>query len=131
MPKIGTLLRTTIALLFVSTPAVRGTGALAPPAQASIMSFNGSGIGYTSSVSVGSNFTMETWVSLDVASGYAVIMGKPFNPRGNDPYMNYVIGLDSVGTSLAFVQTTGQAGTYRQLTAPAAMTMRTWTHVAA
>jgi uncharacterized protein (TIGR03437 family) len=74
---------------------------------------------------------MECWVSLDAASPYAVIMGKPNNPRGTDPFMNYIIGLDQYGTSLVFAQSTGQAGTYRQITATSVARLHTWTHVAA
>jgi len=74
---------------------------------------------------------MECWVSLDAASPYDVIMGKPSNPRGTDPFMNYIIGLDQLGTSFIFVQTTGQAGTFTQVTAPSMVPLHTWTHVAA
>src|ERR1035437_6491237 len=106
--------------------------ALAPPIQQSVLKFSGAaGVAFTQAISVGASFTMECWGSLDAASPYAVIMGKPNNPRGTDPFMNYIIGLDQPGTSLALVQTTGQAGTYRQITAPFTVALHTWTHVAA
>jgi hypothetical protein len=105
---------------------------LVPPVQQSVLQFSGAtSVAFTQAITVGSSFTMETWVSLDAASPYAVIMGKPNNPRPSDPYMNYIIGLDPVGTSLIFAQSTGQAGTYRSVTAPFPTALQTWTHVAA
>lgn len=104
---------------------------LSPPAQANVLTFEPQGAAYGTSVSLGPNFTMECWVSLDVASPVAVIMGKPNNPRGADPFMNYIIGLDQYGTSFIFVQSTGQSGTYRQIVATSAAALHTWTHIAA
>jgi uncharacterized protein (TIGR03437 family) len=74
---------------------------------------------------------MEGWISLDAASPYAVIMGKANNPCCTDPYINYDIGLDQLGTSFVFEQSAGQVGTFRQITAPSVAPLHTWMHVAA
>jgi hypothetical protein len=104
---------------------------LSPPLQNFLLHFATSGVGYTTSISLGLGFTMECWVSLESPTPFAVIMGKANNPRGADPFINYAIGLDDSGTMLAFVQTTGQAGTYRLINAPSAIPLHKWTHVAA
>ena len=104
---------------------------LSPPPQDFILGFSTASAAYTTSpINLGTSFTMECWVSLDAASPYSIIMGKAYSSRGTDPYMNYIIGLDQAGTSLAFVQSTGQAGTYTQITAPLPVPFHTWTHVA-
>lgn len=130
--RVGCVSMNQIARLLVCLIAFRVMGqSLAPPVQGFVLRVVPQGAAFTTSLSIGTSFTMECWVSLEAASPYGVIMGKPNNPRGNDPFMNYVIGLDQVGTSLVFVQTTGQPGAYRQITATTPTPFHTWTHVAA
>jgi hypothetical protein len=68
---------------------------------------------------------------LTEASTYAVIAGKVFNPRGDNPYQNYVLALDQTGLKPEFIQTTGITGSYTAATSPTNLTLNTWTHLAA
>ncbi|WP_299824411.1 FG-GAP-like repeat-containing protein [uncultured Pontibacter sp.] len=80
---------------------------------------------------LGSEFTMSCWVNPSSRTPYSIVMGKPAPNRGQDPYMSYVISWSNNGNRLEFVQTTGSAGSYRSVTAPADAPLNTWTHVAA
>jgi len=82
-------------------------------------------------LNLGNSFTIESWVYLTEASSYAVIAGKVNSTRGNDPFQNYVLSLDSSGLKPEFVQTTGVAGSYTTATAPNQLNLNTWTHLAA
>jgi hypothetical protein len=104
---------------------------LVPPVQLSVLKFSVPAVAFTQDISVGASFTMETWVSLDGASPYGVVMGKPSNPCCTDPYMNYSIVLDPFGTSFVFEQSTGQVGTFAQINATSVAPLHAWTHVAA
>ena len=84
----------------------------------------------TSSLELGNSFTMEAWVFLEEYSPYAVVMGKTFNPRSDDPYMNYSLSFDANGKKAEFIQTTGDAGSYRAATSPDTIPLNTWTHIA-
>jgi hypothetical protein len=105
---------------------------LLPPPQTSVLRFNGNQIArapLASQLNLGSTFTMETWVFAESVQPYAVIMGKPYDPRSSDPFMNYVLEMSDDG-KFEFVQTTGVAGTYRSIKAPTPIQLKKWTHVA-
>ncbi len=105
---------------------------LTPPAQTFILRVSApSGLGYTTSVSLGSTFTMECWVELEVATPGAVLMGKTIAPPGGDPYTNYVLGMDGSGLKPVFIQTTGAVGSFVALNGTSTLTLHTWTHLAA
>jgi hypothetical protein len=106
----------------------------AQPSQTYCQNFNGNQIflsASTTTLNLDNSFTIEAWVYLTEASPYAVIAGKVNDPRGNDPFQNYVIALDQTGLKPEFVQTTGIAGSYTTATSPTNLTLNTWTHVAA
>lgn len=85
----------------------------------------------TTQLNLGNTFTMEAWVYLEASSAYSVVLGKTFNPRSDDPYQNYIIGIDGTGFKPEFVQTTGLNGSYRNATASNSLPLNTWTHLAA
>ncbi|TVZ60181.1 putative secreted protein (Por secretion system target) [Flavobacteriaceae bacterium MAR_2010_105] len=106
----------------------------AQPSQTYSQHFNGNQIflsSNTSTLNLGSSFTIEAWVYINEAAPYAVIAGKVFNPRGNDPFQNYVLALDGTGLKPEFVQTTGISGSYTAATAASNVPLNTWTHLAA
>jgi hypothetical protein len=82
-------------------------------------------------LNLGNTFTMEAWVYLEASSAYGVVMGKTMNPRSDDPYQHFIIGIDGTGFKPEFVQTTGLSGSYRTATASSALSLNTWTHLAA
>jgi hypothetical protein len=110
------------------------TNSFAQPTQDYSQKFNGDQIVVstnTTTLNLGSTFTMEAWVYLKVASPYGIVLGKTFNPRANDPYQNYVISFDGTGLKPELVQTTGVVGSYRAATSPIPIILNTWTHLAA
>ena len=108
---------------------------MVPPAQEYVLHFQPAGgmngVAYTAQISLGATFTMESWVFLKAASPFSVIMGKTNNPRGSDPFHNYILGFEQGGRIPAFVQTTGQPGTFRRITGTSELPLYAWTHLAA
>lgn len=82
-------------------------------------------------LNLGNSFTLEAWVYLEASSTYGVVLGKTLNPRSDDPYQNYIIGIDGSGFKPEFVQTTGLSGSYRTATSSSALPLNSWTHLAA
>lgn len=106
----------------------------AQPSQSYCQNFNGNQIFLSSSSStlnLDNSFTIEAWLYLSEASSYAIIAGKVNNPRGDNPFQNYVLALDQTGLKPEFVQTTGISGSYTTATSPTNITLNTWTHIAA
>jgi len=101
-----------------------------PPPQDYALHFGGNAVAYTDQISLGSAFTMEAWLFLDAASPFSIVMGKPNNPRGSDPFHHYILGFEANGLRPSFVQSTGQPGTYRAITASTDIPLRVWTHLA-
>ncbi len=85
----------------------------------------------SSSLDLGTTFTMEAWIYLESASPYSIIMGKTFNPRSDNPFQNYVLAMDPSGLKVEFIQTTGSSGSYVTVTATNNLPLQQWTHVAA
>jgi hypothetical protein len=81
-------------------------------------------------LNLGGTFTMEVWVYLESVQPYAVIMGKPHENRHQDPWMNYVIQIND-NDCFEFVQSTGQAGSYKTASALKPAILKQWTHLAA
>ncbi len=81
---------------------------------------------------LGNQFTMETWVYLPRSpTPYGVIMGKVnISSTGNDPNKHYVLETLELG-QLDFIQTTGQPGSYRSISASSPLPLQQWVHVAA
>ncbi len=131
-------LKCACVVLTLLTVAVQWNGSLAqsitPPAQSHVLLFRGNQIASApkhDALNLGESFTLEVWVYLVSALPFSSIMGKSHDPRDQDPYMSFVIGLDSSGQRMEFVQTTDQAGSYRNAIAPDPIPLKTWTHVAA
>ncbi|WP_397607112.1 FG-GAP-like repeat-containing protein [Silanimonas sp.] len=78
------------------------------------------------------NFTLEAWVYPTAASPFGVIAGRVAANRGADPFYNVVLAFEGQdGLTPAFIQTTGQAGTYRDVRASQPLPLYQWTHLAA
>ncbi|MEJ8800726.1 FG-GAP-like repeat-containing protein [Pontibacter sp. H249] len=106
---------------------------LTAPSQDHILRFSNSAVfaPIDPKLNLGSEFTMAAWVYPTARQPYGFIMGKPNTDRSADPYMTYMLGWDSNGDKVEFVQTTGAAGTYNAIMSPEAIPLNSWTHVAA
>lgn len=125
-------MRTLALVLMMVFLVAAGFAQVNPPPQSSVLRFNGNQIARAPSVSqlnFGGTFTMEAWVYVESTQPFAVIMGKPFDPRSADPYMNYVLEISDDG-KFEFVQSTGNPGSYRSIKATSPIQLKTWTHVA-
>jgi hypothetical protein len=122
-------------LAMLAIPAVPSTllAQLVPPAQPHVLYFPPNTIARAPllpELDPASPFTMEAWVYVESAQPYAVIVGKPHHPRGDDPYMRFVIGVSPDGR-YEIVHTTGAPGTYRGAKASSPIELERWTHLAA
>lgn len=79
----------------------------------------------------GTTFTMEGWIYLTGKNPGTWIIGKGLNSAGIDPFLSFALTMSGDGTALQFAYSSGGAGTFRAITAPAALPLRTWTHIAA
>lgn len=107
--------------------------ALAQPTQQYCQHFDGNQVISAldnTTLEITGNFTFEAYIYLETASPYAIIAGKTFDPRSDNPYQNYVLSLDASGVRPEIVQTTGQNGSYTTATSPTDLALNTWTHVA-
>jgi hypothetical protein len=114
-------------------PTLRAQGPLAPPAQTHVAALGASPLRApaTADFTPGASLTLEGWFYLTAHTPYAWLMGKGLATSGTDPFVSFALQLAGDGTKLAFVTSTGTAGSYRELVAPAAVPLRTWTHIAA
>ena len=64
-------------------------------------------------------------------SPYSVIIGKSDDPSGPDPTVKFAIMLDGTGKVPMFLQSAGAPGSTRSVTAPSALPLSAWTHLAA
>lgn len=105
----------------------------APPAQTHVAALGSAPLRApaTADFALGSTFTLEGWFYLTGNTPFGWLMGKGLATGGTDPFVSFSLQLNSEGTKLVFVTSTGAAGSYRELVAPAAFPLRTWTHVAA
>ena len=121
----------TLVLLFLFLSSAYSQ--LTPPGQKYALRFDGNSIALapkSTVLNLTGSFTIELWVYVDSYSPYAVIIGKPNDPRGTDPYMSYVIEVGSTD-NFEFVQSTGITGSYRGATATTKIALHKWTHLAA
>jgi hypothetical protein len=78
------------------------------------------------------NFTLEAWVYPTAPSPFGVIAGRVAANRGADPFYHVVLAFEGQdGLTPAFIQTTGQPGSYIDVRAPQAIPLNQWTHLAA
>lgn len=106
---------------------------LVPPAQPYVLHFKEYTIARAPllpELDPASPFTMEAWVFVESAAPYSVILGKPHHPRGDDPFMRFVIGVSPDGR-FEVVHSTGAPGTYRNAKASSPVLLDRWTHLAA
>jgi hypothetical protein len=85
----------------------------------------------TAEFAPGAFFTLEGWFYLTGNTPYSWLMGKGLATAGVDPFVSFAIQLNGDGTKPLFATSTGAAGSYREIVAPTALPLRTWTHLAA
>jgi hypothetical protein len=126
-------LTTLTAAALAFTGAARAQTPLAPPAQSHVAAIGAAPLRApaTADFAPGGSLTLEGWFYLTANTPYGWLMGKGLATSGTDPFVSFALQLNSDGTKLAFLTSTGVAGSYRELVAPAAVPLRTWTHVAA
>ena len=114
-------------------PALRAQAPLVPPAQTHVAALGTAPLRAptTADFAPGASLTLEGWFYLTGHTPYAWLMGKGLATSGTDPFVSFALQLNRDGTKLTFVTSTGTAGSYRELVAPADFPLRTWTHVAA
>jgi hypothetical protein len=124
---------TAAACLLALVSFLRAQTPLAPPAQTHVAAIGASPLRApaTADFAPGGSLTLEGWFYLTAHTPYAWLMGKGLATSGTDPFVSFALQLAGDGTKLAFVTSTGVAGSYRELVAPAAVPLRTWTHIAA
>jgi hypothetical protein len=129
-----TLNRRTLLLVALSALSVGASAQPVPPAQDHVLQFGGAQIAVApphASLDLGSAFTMEAWVYASAGEPYAFVLGKPHDPRHEDPFMGYALVFADDGARLEFVQTTGAPGSYRAVGTAGAFPLGRWAHVAA
>lgn len=109
------------------------TSAQGPAAQDRVLRFDGLAIAVAPQsprFDVGGEFTLETWVYFsDHPKQYDVIMGKVANPRGSDPFVNFVLDTQ-LDDKIEFIQTTGKPGSFVSIVSPDPIPIRQWVHIA-
>ena len=125
-----------LTLLFTVTAlatAVRAQTPLAPPAQTHVAAIGAAPLRApaTADFSPGASFTLEGWFYLTGNTPFAWLMGKGLATGGTDPFVSFGLLLNDDGTRVRFTVSTGAAGSARDVTAPTALPLRTWTHIAA
>lgn len=122
---------TAAALAFTGT--ARAQTPLAPPAQTHVAAIGSAPLRApaTADFAPGAFFTMEGWFYLTSHTPFAWLMGKGLATSGTDPFLSFALQLNGDGTKPIFATSTGAPGSYREIVAPAALPLRTWTHLAA
>jgi hypothetical protein len=111
----------------------RALAQLAPPPQDYVNAIGASLLKApaTAEFAPGAFFTMEGWFYLTGNTPYGWLMGKGLATSGVDPFTSFALQLNNDGTRPIFATSTGAAGSYREIVAPTALPLRTWTHLAA
>jgi len=131
------LTRATTAFAFILTCvfglAATARAQLAPPAQSYVAAIGAAPLRApaTADFAPGAAFTLEGWFFLTGNTPFAWLMGKGLATSGTDPFLAFGLLLNNDGTRVRFSASTGAPGSGRDVTAPAAFPLRTWTHVAA
>ncbi|MCX6952129.1 MAG: FG-GAP-like repeat-containing protein, partial [Verrucomicrobia bacterium] len=113
--------------------ALRAQTPVAPPAQTHATAIGVSPLRApaTADFAPAGFFTLEGWFYLTGNTPFAWLMGKGLATGGTDPFLSFGLLLNDDGTRVRFTVSTGAAGSARDVTAPGAFPLRTWTHVAA
>ncbi len=106
---------------------------LTPPAQNHVAAIGSAPLRApaTADFAPGATFTLEGWFYLTGNTPFSWLMGKGLAASGVDPFLSFGLLLNDDGTRVRFSTSTGAAGSGRDVTAPTALPLRTWTHVAA
>ena len=134
--RLATSRSTTALVLIVALAAgfVRPANAqLTPQAQNYVVALSQAPLkaNLAADFTAGGRITLEGWVYLTGNTPFGWLMGKGLATSGADPFLAFALQLSDDGTKLAFNVSSGAAGSYRGLTSPTALPLRTWTHVAA
>ncbi len=115
------------------TGAARAQTPVAPPEQTHVAAIGSAPFRAAASADFapGASFTMEGWFYLTSHTPFAWLMGKGLATSGTDPFLSFALQLNGDGTKPIFATSTGAPGSYREVVAPAALPLRTWTHLAA
>lgn len=122
-----------VAFLLLSAFAATARAQIAPPAQSFAAALGTAPLRATvgGDLTASGRFTLEGWFYLTAPTPFGFIMGKGLPTAGSDPFIAYALMLNNEGTRVSFVASTGASGSYRELTAPSALPLRAWTHLAA
>lgn len=85
----------------------------------------------TDSLNPGGEFTMSAWVYIYEPEPWAIFMGKSFESRHIDPWYHFALSLNDLGDKITFSQSTGVAGSLREITSTSTVQPYHWVHVAA
>lgn len=120
-----------VALAFVAL-STSARAQLAPPNQDYVVDIGSAPFRApaTADFTPASTFTMEGWFYLTANTPSGWLMGKGLATAA-DGLVSFGVLLDPTGTKVAFLASTGAAGSGRGVNAPAVFPLRTWTHVAA
>ena len=124
---------TLIALSLALTATLRAQTSLTPPAQTHVAAIGAAPFKApaTADFAPGASFTLEGWFYLTGSQPFGWLMGKGLATGGTDPFLSFGLLMNDDGTRVRFSVSTGAAGSGRDVTAPSAFPLRTWTHVAA
>ncbi len=106
---------------------------LTPPAQSHVAAIGATPLRApaTADFAPGTTFTLEGWFYLTGNAPFGWLMGKGLATSGTDPFLSFGLLMNDAGTRVRFSASTGAPGSGRDVTAPAALPLRTWTHIAA
>lgn len=129
MPHFRRLFTVLCGLLLASSALAQPT----PPAQTHVAAIGATPLRApaTADFAPGAFFTLEGWFYRTETRPFGWLMGKGLATSGTDPFLSFALLLNDDGTRVQFSASTGAAGSMRSITAPAALPLRTWTHVAA
>lgn len=113
--------------------ALPGRAQPTPPAQTHAAALGSTSLRApaTADFAPGAFFTLEGWFFRTEARPFGWLMGKGLATAGTDPFLSFALLLNDDGTRVQFSASTGAPGSMRSITAPSALPLRTWTHVAA
>lgn len=81
------------------------------------------------SLDLGSTYSFALWVYPERRTDFTRLLTKPLANRSADPFTGLVLSLDPSGRP-SYSQSTGVFGSNRSITAPTALPLNAWTHLA-
>ncbi|MDO8539627.1 MAG: FG-GAP-like repeat-containing protein [Opitutaceae bacterium] len=122
-----------LALSFAFSIAHTLSAQSVPPAQDHVAAIGSAPLRApaTADFAPGAFFTLEGWFYLTGNTPFGWLAGKGLAASGVDPFLSFGLLLNDDGTRVRFSASTGAAGSGRDATAPTALPLRTWTHIAA